>query len=188
MPGLSLIVFVADCIQTSYKVPAIEKELPSAAVNIHGTTELVVELVRRMSRKDSSVPRRAALATSSCRSRAATRLSKEVKKSMRLPRSKYWLWMSHSLHSRYGGMTKNSYESSGPRTTFWSANHAQGHHLNHSRLHHWRRPCYTGSLEYADAGLRVGEWERTELRHRLSRDFVMHGSLCLFDVILFIFY
>ena len=49
---LSLIVFDADCIRTSYKVPAFEKELPSAAADIHGTTQLVVELAQRMCRKD----------------------------------------------------------------------------------------------------------------------------------------
>ena len=49
---LSLIVFDADCTQIFYKVPAFEKELPSAVADIHNITELVVELAQRMCRKD----------------------------------------------------------------------------------------------------------------------------------------
>jgi hypothetical protein len=79
---LSLIMFEADCIQTSYKVPAFEKQLPSAAADIHGTTELEVELARRMCRTWCS-------RTSRINNKTAAQLSKEVKKSMRLPRSNY---------------------------------------------------------------------------------------------------
>jgi len=43
-------MFEADCIQTSYKVPAFERELLSAAADIHDSAELGVELARRMCR------------------------------------------------------------------------------------------------------------------------------------------
>jgi hypothetical protein len=134
---LALIMFDADCTRTSYR--------SSCLWDLHGTTEVEIELARMMCRS-YWVIRRAPLTTSSCRIRTAKRLSKKVEKSMRLFPSKCWLWMSHSLHSQCGSMTKSLYEGSGLRTTFWGANYAQGHLPNHRRLHHWRRPCCRGSL------------------------------------------
>jgi len=50
----SLIMSDADCIQTSYKVPAFVKEIPSAVADIHGTTELEIELAWRLCRTECS--------------------------------------------------------------------------------------------------------------------------------------